>query len=167
MKQLQSICGFLNFLSRCIVLGRAFTRNLYAYIAGDLKQHHHIRINGEIRRDLNTWLTFLKHPAVYCCPFMDFTTLFSADQIKMYSDASRSKVRGWGAICVRDWTYAMWDPKFIEQEEPSIEYLELFAVTVAVLNWLHRFRNCRIILRCDNQGVVAMINNTTSSCPNF
>ena len=30
LKQLQRICGFLNFLCRCVVPGRAFTRRLYA-----------------------------------------------------------------------------------------------------------------------------------------
>ena len=62
--------------------------------------------------------------------------------------------------------YQQWDPSFIEQEDPSIEYLELYAVLAMVLNWLHRFQNSRIILFCNNQIVVAMINNTTSSCPN-
>ena len=46
LKKLQKICGFLNFLCRCITPGRAFTRRLYSYTAGDkLKPHHHIRLN--------------------------------------------------------------------------------------------------------------------------
>ena len=54
----------------------------------------------------------------------------------------------------------------MQEHEPSIEYLELFAVLATVLNWLERFRNQRIVLFCDNQAVVSVINNNTSSCPN-
>ena len=42
LKQLQKLCGFLNFLCRCVVPGHAFTRRLFAYTAGNLKPHHHI-----------------------------------------------------------------------------------------------------------------------------
>ena len=53
LHQLQKICGFLNFLGRCIIPGRAFTRRLYIYTADDkLKPHHHIRVNAEMRSDL-------------------------------------------------------------------------------------------------------------------
>ena len=31
LKQLQKLCGFLNFLTKCIIPGRAFTRRLYSY----------------------------------------------------------------------------------------------------------------------------------------
>ena len=36
--QLQIICGFLNFLGRCNLPGRAFTRRLYSYLGG--KNHN-------------------------------------------------------------------------------------------------------------------------------
>ena len=62
--------------------------------------------------------------------------------------------------------YGQWDPDFIVGQDPSIEYLELFALTATVLNWIHRFKNRRVILFCDNQSVVHMINNTSSSCRN-
>ena len=65
MKELQSICGFLNFLGRCIVPGRAFTRRLYTFINTKLKPHHHIRINQEMRRDLEMWQMFLSNQSAY------------------------------------------------------------------------------------------------------
>ena len=68
-------------------------------------------------------------------------------------------------MCGRAWFYGRWD-YFVQRVEPSIEYLELFAVTVAVLNWLKYFKNKRIFLHCDNQSVVYMINNMSSSCRN-
>ena len=165
LNQLQKVCGFLNFLGRCIIPGRAFTRRLYAYTASDkLKPHHHIRITAEMREDLTMWLTFLKHPSVFCRPFLDFSKVLIADEIDMYSDASRRI--GLGALCGSSWMYKQWDQTFLDECHPSIEYLELFAVTAGVLTWIHRFRNRRIILFCDNESVVNMINYTTTSCKN-
>ena len=48
--------------------------------------------------------------------------------------------------------------------EPSIEFLELFAVLASVDMWGHLIQNHRIALYCDNQAVVHMFNNATSSC---
>ena len=165
LNQLQKVCGFLNFLGRCIIPGRAFTRRLYVYTSNDkLKPHHHIRINAEMRQDLIMWLTFLEHPSVFCRPFLDFSKVLIADEIDMFSDAS-GKI-GLGAIWGSSWMSQDWPQEFLRKFKPSIEYLELFAVTAAVLAWIDRFRNKRIILFCDNKSIVDMINLTTTSCKN-
>ena len=59
-----------------------------------------------------------------------------------------------------------WLKEFIQEHKPSIEFLELFAVTAAVISWIHQFKNRRIMLLCDNKSVVDMINLTTTSCKN-
>ena len=97
LNQLQKICGFLNFLGKAIVLGRAFTRCLYASTADTkLKPHHHIRINSEMKHDFIMWKTFIQHPSMYSRPFMDFTTMLTAVEIDMYSDASKNPELGMG-----------------------------------------------------------------------
>ena len=165
LNQLQKICGFLNFIGRCIIPGRAFTRRLYAYTAyKKLKPYHHIRVNAEMQGDLQMWLTFLKHSAVFCRPFLDYSSTLVADEIDMYSDAS-GKI-GMGALCGKAWMYMLWPTQFIQKYKPSIEYLELYAVTAAVLTWITEFKNRRIILFCDNRSVVDMINMTSTSCKN-
>ena len=82
----------------------------------------------------------------------------------MFSDASKNQNFGFGYICRSSWMYGIWPAGFIKDCDPSIEYLELFGVLAGVLEWIHRFRNKHIILFCDNQSVVAMINSMTS-CP--
>ena len=166
VKQIQKLTGFLNFLCRCVVPGRAFTRRLYTYVNSKMKPHHHIRITAEMRRDLQMWWKFLTHPDVYCRSFIDFTN-FSAIDVDLFSDASKSlKCGGLGAVCGNQWMIQPWNYKFLKEQEPSIEYLELFAVTAAVLSWLHKFRNMHIHLFCDNMSVVHMINNSSSTCKN-
>ena len=165
LNQLQKICGFLNFLGRCIIPGRAFTRRLYTYTTNvNLKPHHHIRVNNEMREDLSMWLTFLLHPSVFCRPFLDFSSWIIADEVDMYSDAS-GKI-GLGALCGSSWTHKLWSQDFFYQKKPSIEYLELYGITTAVLLWINRFKNRRVIIFCDNKSIVDMINTTSSSCKN-
>ena len=54
----------------------------------------------------------------------------------------------------------------MRRADPSIEYLELFAVTVGVKLWIHRFANKEIFLFCDNMSVVHMLNRSSSKCKN-
>ena len=166
VKQIQRLTGFLNFLCRAIIPGRAFTRRLYAYVFSSMKPHHHIKVNQEIKSDLSMWKQFLDTPDVYSRPFMEFVTL-DVDDINMYSDASKSLIHGGlGAICDSDCMMTPWDYLFIEEQDISIEYLELYAVTVAVLALIHKFKNKKIYLFCDNMSVVHMINNSSSTCRN-
>ena len=54
--QIQQLTGYLNFLCRCVIPGRAFTRRFYAYISGSkLLPHHHVRISNEMKMDLQVW----------------------------------------------------------------------------------------------------------------
>ena len=125
-----------------MIPGCAFTRRLYAYTANDnLKPHHHIRVNAEMRDDLTMWLTFLQHPSVFCRPFLDFLKWIIADEIDMYSDAS-GKI-GMGVLCGTSWMHARWNDSFLDRCKPNIEYLKLYGVTAAVLNGIHRFRNSK------------------------
>ena len=62
--------------------------------------------------------------------------------------------------------FAQWPPLFIVLNKPSIEYLELYALTAALITWADSIQNQRIVLFCDNMSVVNMINNMASSCKN-
>lgn len=93
--------------------------------------------------------------------------MVKADTIDMFSDASRSEILEFGAVCQDSWTFPQWPDSFIKSCNSSIAYLELYALVVGVKIWIKRFRNRRIVLVCDNQSVVNMVNHTTSSCKNL
>ena len=78
VKELQRLTGFLNFLCWCVVPGRAFTRRFYNHFSSAMKPHHHINLSKDIKADLLVWQTFLKHPTVFCRPFMDFSEILTA-----------------------------------------------------------------------------------------
>ena len=84
----------------------------------------------------------------------------------MYSDASKNLSLGFGATCMGSWMYKRREIGYIKKYDPSIEYLELFALVAGVLAWVERYCNRRIVLFCDNKSVCAMVNSTTSSCRN-
>ena len=84
----------------------------------------------------------------------------------MYSDSSKSPDLGCGGISGRSWFVIKWNKQFILEKNPSIAYLELYAVAIAVMNWIHRFQNRKIALFCDNLGVVQMLNASSSNCKN-
>ena len=130
-----------------------------------LKPHHHIKVSQEMKADLQIWNVFLQHPSAFARPFADFELVHNAIEIDMYSDASRNFDLGFGGFCKSDWFAEKWD-SFVALVKQSIEYLELFAVTVAVLLWIRQFRNMKIQLFCDNKSAVDMINNSTSNCKN-
>ena len=91
-----------------------------------------------------------------------------AEDVDLYSDASGNlRKGGFGAYFGTDWTAGQWDTTFMIEKRPSIEYLELFGLTVGVVLWIHNFRNRTVNLFCDNTSVTSvkdMVNNTTSSC---
>ena len=162
--QLQKLTGFLNFLCRAVVPGRAFTRRFYAHFNSSMQPHHHIRVTQEMRQDMTIGKQFLKDSSSYCQPFIDFSLSVTADDIDMYSDASGTI--GYGAYCQNSWLYGTWSENFLRQNKPSIEYLELYALTAGVLSWIHRFSKRRIYLFTDNQSVKHMVNSNSSSCKN-
>ena len=71
---------------------------------------------------------------------------------------------GPGAIFNKSWLFTQWEEGFIESVNPSIEFLELYALCIAVFTWAPRLRNRRFILYCDNQSSVDMIQGISSKC---
>ena len=162
--EIQRLCGVLNFLSRAVLPGRIFTRRLYSYTRGLQQPYHHVRISKQMRADLQVWLAFLQFPQVFATPFMDFQKIWNADDIDLYTDASLNPDLGAGGINGTEWFQFPWNPEFIREMKPSIAYLELYAVTIGIVLWIHKYKNKRVALFCDNQSVIYMLNKMTSYC---
>ena len=103
-------------------------------------------------------------PAVFNRSFFDFDADLKSTEINWYTDAATNT--GLGGICCSHWFIGEWSQDFMTTENPSINYLELFAVMVGVLNWAHLFKNQSITLFCDNMSVVHMVNTMSSKCKN-
>ena len=162
--EIQRLAGYLNFLCKAVLPGRPFVRRLYFMCSGLTHPHHHTKLNHGAKEDLRMWLRFLDHPSVYCHSFLDYHNVIKPEQVNFYTDTSGNATLGAGGVCQKSWYSIKWEKSFIKNYSPSIEFLELYAVLIAAINWLHRFANRRIIIFCDNISVVYMINRNTSSC---
>ena len=135
--------GFFDLSGRAMVPGRAFTRRLYMFTSQkesgkQLKPHHHIRIN-------QTWdmiwrCGWSSYPIQQCTVGL----LLIWRGIGCHWDQNvfwcfTHWDLGFGGVCDDSWMYGRWDG-FVQKFEPSIAYLELFAVTATVINWLARFK---------------------------
>ena len=168
VKEIQCLTGLLNFLNRALIPGRVFTRRMYAKIhmtdkkGKKLKPYHHINLDSEFRKDLEIWRLFLEQAgsSALCHPFLDRNMFLTSEQLNFYTDAS-GKI-GYGCFYDGRWMYGAWDRKFLQEAKPSIEFLELFALCAGILTWAESLKNRRIIIFCDNQAVVEMVNQTTS-----
>ena len=119
--QLQQLCGYLNFLCKAIHPGRVFTRRMYAKFSKVLhldpvnaadtremtsktqykfKQHYHVCLDAEFKKDCEIWLRFLanENPSVVNRSMLDLMQLLHACKIGFSSDASAAEDLGFGCV---------------------------------------------------------------------
>ena len=133
------------------------------------KQHYHVWLDKEFKQDCKVWLSFLEgeYRDTSLRPMVDlFGVPTTSTQIQFYSNASASKNLGFGALLNTRWIQGFLGCEFIQQKQPSIEYLELYALVTGIITWQQQpeLVNCRITVFCDNKVVVDMINSMSSSC---
>ena len=165
--QIQKLCGILNFLCRTIVPGRPFLMRLYQSLSGikakntALKPYHHVRVAEDMILDLQVWRAFLTSAECYARPFMDYDSCDNAKTLDWYTDLAKALGKGFGGHHQDEWFWGAWSSEFLAKD-PSIGFLELYAVTIGVLLWAKRYPNQRILLFCDNESVVHMVNKQSS-----
>ena len=182
VRELQGLAGLLNFLYRAIVPGRAFTRRMYAKFShvldkngnriqgSKLKPCHHIKLDAEFKADCIIWASFLElqdiNRTILCRPFVDIHKTIQADTLQFFTDAAKGKTLGMGGVLHSLSFFAQWEPNYIKLYNPSIEYLELLAICMETFCWSEQLQNQCIIMFCDNESMVTMVNDTMSSCKN-
>ena len=190
VKQLQELCGYLNFICKAVYTGQPFIHRMYAKYASSikvpylsnqgkyaedcnhfvLKPFHRIRLDAEFKADCNIWLKFLTNPdlnELVNRPMSDWENPeLNSNDICFFSDASASEKLGYGCLLDTNWVQGFWEKGFIAKNKPSIEYLELFTLCAGIFTWQNLLNHCNITVFCDNTAVVAMINNMMSSCKN-
>ena len=161
VKELQTLCGYLNFLNKAIFPGRVFVRRMYAKFgkimcipqitSGNhhdheahqgsessfkLKSHHHVRLDGEFKSDCRVWTNFLDsdNESIVNRPMIDVLEPDCTSwQIQFSSDASAGPELGFGCVLSTRWFNKMWEPGFIKNQASSIEFLELYALCAGIL----------------------------------
>jgi hypothetical protein len=157
LRDLQSVLGFLNFACKVIAHGRPFLRRLTDLTLNVSNPQHHIRLSSESRLDIAAWLSFLhgfNGVSIFVEP--DWS---ASSTVNLFSDASGL---GFAAVYGSRFLIGSWPPSWSPY---SIALKELFPITLAIEMWGPLLSSKRILLHCDNQSVVSIINAQTSKCP--
>jgi hypothetical protein len=148
--KLQSLIGKLQFVAKCVPSGRLFTRRMINLLRGPLSDRHKkIHLDADFHLDLAWWSYFLPRWNGQAS-FLDVNWSCST-VLDLYTDASATL--GCGAIFGAHWFQCSWPQGFLDFH-PSIEYLEMVPILLALLVWGKSFYRKRLVMHCDNLGAV-------------
>lgn len=159
-KDIQRICGKLNWACRVIRGGRHFLRNIINLIKRLKNDKHRIWINREARSDLIWWSTGLQ--------IFNGETSFINDipppTVLMNTDACQN---GCAGICMNDWFYVNFRIDCPDLQNKHISDKEMFAALLSVRKWGKQWTHKHVSIKCDNMATVIAINKGTSTSPFF
>ena len=159
LRQLQSLIGMLNFACQVVPPGRTFLRRLINLTIGLKKPFHHRRLNSEAKADLKAWQIFLDNfngKAIFPTGITH-----SSSSLHLFTDASDL---GFGCIFGRKWFFGQFSSDWLQFH---IAVREFLPIVISLEIWCHQFHNSTVVLHCDNNTVVHVINKTTSKDPNL
>ncbi len=158
LKKIQSVNGKLNFACSVVLPGRAFLRRLSALTAGLQKPHHTRHLNKDIQEDLKMWLFFLEH--YNGKTFFLQQLLDSNGGLNLCSDASKL---GFGCTYKNQWVQCTWPEEWTKNYD--INFLELYAILVALTVWGSHLKNSTVRFYCDNLPSVEILRKQSSDSP--
>ena len=160
LRALQSLIGSLSFICRAITPGRAFLRRLIDLTIGIHRPWQKICVSTGAKSDLLMWKIFLHD---FNGSAMISDQFWSEDQdIQLFTDASGGI--GFGGFLQGRWFHDHWPPG-LDSSNHSIAWMEFFPIVVAMVLWGDRMSRKKIIIRSDNESVVAIVNKQSSKCP--
>ena len=158
-KMLQKLLGHLCFAGRILIMARPFLKRLYAFLAVFKSSADRRRLGTNCRSDLLMWRYFFGHKLG---PFRIFNrTFFSHDELELFTDASSSY--GCGGMYGNFWFTLQWTELQIDTSTWSIAALEFLPIIFAIVIWGHSLAGKKILFRCDNEALVAVLNKKTAS----
>ena len=155
-RQLQQLAGKLNWACRVVHGGRTFLRRIIDCMNSLKTSSAKFLFTPEFCKDLFWWQTFLFH-------FNGKRLVHSKVPIAdVETDASNEAV---GFYFRGDWAYS-----FLPADAPDIaplhiNFKEAFAIFLAAKRWAPLWAHHHVIVKCDNQAAVAMINKGTTANP--
>ena len=147
-RELQSLLGSLLYVAKCIKYARFFLNRMLALLRNNFDKKY-IKITEDFKQDLNWFNTFL---SVY-----NGVSFFHHNTSKIvHLDACPY---GLGAI-FNSQVYAL--PLAQEYRHVNIASLELLNILVALKVWHSQWAGLKVLIKCDNQAVVSVLNSGRS-----
>lgn len=150
-KELESLVGKLQHAATVVQPGKSFLRRLFELLAGTEKVHHHISLRGGARSDITWWDTFLElWNGVSIIPPL----AKNLPTHHVFTDAAGKF--GCGAVWDRLWLHHGWQSNL---QLRAIATLELLPIILAAMVWGRRWSGSLVVVHCDNQAVVTIVNS--------
>lgn len=154
-KQLQSLAGSLNWACQVIQGGRYFLRRILDAIQLLREQSHKCKLSKEFRKDLGWWLAYLH-------TFNGTLFYREVDSVCLHSDSS---IDGAGVFANGLWTYINWQRDYPQLAKLHINYKEVLAAVVGVLQLAPQLAGCDITIVTDSTAAKGILNKGRSKSP--
>ena len=153
-RELLSLIGTLSHACKVVRSGRAFLRRLITLSTGAKRLDHFIRLSKCARSDIVWWYTYSKGwNGVSMMSVVNRTS----PEFSLTTDASGSW--GCGGFSNTQWFSLKWATKAMSLH---ITVKELIPITIAAGLWGPQWRGQSVKVWCDNEAVVAIINQNSS-----
>ena len=159
--ELQALCGKSNFVCRAVYPGRPFIWRFHEATYKLKKLHHRIRVNTELKKDMSTWLTFLKdfHGVVY----FPSKVWERSEVLTIYTDSAGSSAHGCGCYLGGSWSFYRWPEHWVNSDILlDLTTLEMIPVMLVFMLWGEQLKNHKTLQRIDNEALVYIINKQTT-----
>ena len=154
-RQILSLVGLLQHATKVIRCGRSFVSRMYATAAKVKELHYSTWLNKEFRSDLLWWHTFMA--SWNGLSLMRIESWSSPADHCIQTDASGSW--GCGAFFEGNWFQWQWPNEWLNA---SIMAKELVPITFSCAVWGPKLTRTRVLIQCDNLGLVAAISKGSS-----
>ena len=166
VRELQSLCGYLNFCCRVIRQGRTFLRRIINYHAflqtKSSDPHSSFPICHSVRADIEWWrIHLLKFNGTMSITPTVFPHYQVGDELYIATDAC---VQGYGAIFGSHWLHGLFNDEQQLQSRmkdttavllrDSMPYKEMLAIVIATQTWGHLFKHKNLTFCVDCEPVV-------------
>ena len=151
-RDVQQLVGKLSFASSMVRSGRLFFSRILNFLRS-LPKHGIRRIPLEAKKDIRWWALFMQEfSGVSIIP----EPTWGRPDALISSDAA---LVGLGGFCEGEYFHSPIPAHLKNDPGVFINELECMAVVIALKVWAPRLAGCRIVMNCDNQTTIAVIND--------
>ena len=148
-RQLQSLCGQLLWVARCVQHSRCFISRLLAGLRTMAEQHHKMVLTSEMLLDVVWWYTYIKD-------FNGVSFIINPLKITLSYAGDACKAGGGAFFDSEYWSRPL--PDSMLGDDPPIHLKEFYVLLISIGLWGPRFSGHAVELYCDNTAVVDVCN---------
>ena len=161
-RELDSLIGYLQFITRVIPWGRAFLGRCIRISCSKTHPNHHIRLNNEFRLDVKWWQSVLP-------TWSGISFFYDDDWLEPPEFEVDASLLGHGCYNFPHYYSEPWSPSELAEaardRRESMPFLELLAIAKACATFCHDWSGKRVLCRSDCEPASFALTNKYSRVP--